>query len=259
MAPFKVGVVGAIYSWAILATFGYARHRFSTASANRLVSACNAVVITGLAVAALAVHASDLTDRPPLHPMIAVSIECMCAYLSYDIVLGLVAGFESAPGPMLAHHAMGLAAEALVLVYGFGGFSLVVVHLAEGSTPFLHLSWALLKFGYGGTRLFFATGVALVLTFGILRVILPAWVLFGNLLTESGTAAWGAASALHEFFVLVVVIFWFLNCFWFVKLLRVAMGKASPHHEHGLSRPSSGSSSAGSLSGVSLEPGRRAD
>jgi len=70
----------------------------------------------------------------------------------------------------MAHHALGTVSELLTLWSGYGGYCTMAVHLAEGSTPLLHLSWLCVKMGWDTaadgkrTKLFTAIGAGLVIT-----------------------------------------------------------------------------------------------
>lgn len=210
--------------------------------ANRLVSAANATLVFALAVRALADPSVALRDGPPIAPLPAATMECMCAFLAFDSLLGTVRGFESSPLLMLAHHVMGLASEITSLWFGLGAFTTMCVHLAECSTPFLHASWYLSKHqSRGRTRLFIATGGTLVLTFALGRIALPA-VLLVTLVRPEARAHWGSHDGVYRFHVAVVATFWLINLFWFSKLLRAAKS-AGPAKNAGSAGQSAGKGS----------------
>jgi hypothetical protein len=214
-----------VLSWAYAACLALAYFEgcaFATpAAANRLMSSLNAAVIFVLAVCALAA-ADPITDAPPITGTAAAGMHCMCTFLAFDTVIGVAHGFESSPSLMLAHHALGLTAELISLGLGVGGYSTMVIHLAECSTPLLHLSWFMLTRGYSHTRIFVATGVSLVLLFGLSRVLLPFALLGLYLVTPAARAQWGGHDGVYCLHLVVVVGFLVLNCFWFGKLISKA-------------------------------------
>lgn len=220
MQPPVAGAILIGYQLALAGTHQLLLNHISPNLINRLLSSVNAMIIFTTACAALA--SGPPSDAPPITPVAAVGIECMLGFLIFDTVIGLIQGFESSPRLMLAHHLMGILSEGLTLCLGVGAYCTIVVHLAEGSTPLLHVSWLLLKRGQQKTTGFVATGVLLVASFCVLRVILPALLLGGHMATPAGRALWGDYSAVYWLQLAVVVVFWLLNVFWFVKLLRVA-------------------------------------
>lgn len=153
-----------------------------------------------------------------------------CSFLVLDVFLGLVRGFESSPALMLVHHVMGLASELVCLWFGLGGFTAMAVHLAECSTldgrapsPDICRVQHVLPAsgGHRRTRAFSAMGGLLVLTFAGGRVALPA-VLLVRMARPGVRAHWGDHEAVFRFHVGVVLVFWLINCYWFVRLVRAA-------------------------------------
>lgn len=214
------GVV-ILYFVAITALYVVGCSYLQHSLANRFVSSVNATFICVLAACALADSSSGaVTDGPPMGPLPAVGMGCMCSFLVLDVFLGLVRGFESSPALMLVHHVMGLASELVCLWFGLGGFTAMAVHLAECSTPFLHICWYM-RSGHRRTRAFSAMGGVLVLTFAGIRVALPA-VLLVRMARPGVRAHWGDHEAVFRFHVGVVLVFWLINCYWFVRLVRAA-------------------------------------
>lgn len=221
MEDFARGAIAVRYFAALVGAYAISCACVPFALANRLVSALNGAIIFGLAAYALSDAEHAISDAPPLARVSAVSLECVCAYLVYDLLVGLVRGFESSPALMLVHHTVGLASELLTLSTGYGAYCTMVVHLAEASTPLLHLSWLLLKRGHAGTRLFLVVSASLVVTFALTRVVIPAVLLFGYQLRS---AHWGEHRVIYRLHIGVTTIFWTLNCFWFAKLLQASKG-----------------------------------
>lgn len=240
------GVVAARYFAALVGAYATSCACLSPALANRLVSALNGAIIFGLAAHALADAEHAISDAPPLARASAVSLECVCAYLVYDSLVGLLRGFESSPALMLVHHAVGLASELLTLSTGYGSYCTLIIHLAEASTPLLHLSWLLLKRGHGGTRLFAAMSAALGATFALTRVVSPAALLFGYQLRSAAAAHWGEHRVVYRLHLGVTAIFWALNCFWFRRLLQASKG---------LPRRAGGGRAAGRTGAAAAAPG----
>ncbi|KAG8458638.1 hypothetical protein KFE25_008435 [Diacronema lutheri] len=226
MAAMRPGLMGAAHFLLVAGVYALSCAFVPHALANRLVSSANATLIFLLAVAALA-GASDVSDAPPIAPLPAAAMECMCAFLAFDVLLGMARGFESSPALMLVHHTLGLASELTSLWFGLGSSCAMVVHLAECSTPLLHLSWLMLKRGCGRTRAFFATGATLVLAFLLGRVLLPA-ALLARMARPRVRAHWGDHDGVYRFHVAVVLTFWLINCYWFAKLLRATRSAGAP-------------------------------
>eukprot|EP00307_Rebecca_sp_RCC1486_P007081 CAMPEP_0119409962 /NCGR_PEP_ID=MMETSP1335-20130426/3112_1 /TAXON_ID=259385 /ORGANISM="Chrysoculter rhomboideus, Strain RCC1486" /LENGTH=223 /DNA_ID=CAMNT_0007434421 /DNA_START=162 /DNA_END=833 /DNA_ORIENTATION=- len=219
-----------VYQLALAGAHQVLLRHISGGLVNRLLSSVNALIIFSTAGVALAGSPSP-SDAPPIDPLPASSIECMLGFLVFDTVLGLVQGFESSPRLMLAHHLMGLLSEGLTLYLGVGAYCTMVVHLAEGSTPLLHMSWLLLKRGQQKSTAFLAAGLLLVISFFILRVAIPAILLWGYMSTPVAFVLWGDHTGVYRLHLAVVTGFWLLNLFWFTKLLKATAhggDKSSP-------------------------------
>jgi hypothetical protein len=71
---------------------------------------------------------------------------------------------------MLVHHFCGLLA-ATAAAYGLGTYYISIFLLLEISTPFLHLRWFLLTFGYGHTKRFQVIQYCFVTLFFLVRIV----------------------------------------------------------------------------------------
>lgn len=101
----------------------------------------------------------------------------------------------------------------------------MIVFLAEASTPFLHLSWALHKMNYSSSVYFLICAATLLLLFFVFRVLLSAGMLFHLTVHR---AEWGSGLVNQSIFAVnyvVVALFALLNYYWFYKLLVMAIGR----------------------------------
>jgi hypothetical protein len=158
------------------------------------------------------------------------------AYIPVDMLIDSRQG--AVDPPMVAHHLLGLVSGAIVLSTSTGGCVTMCVHLAECSTPLLHLSWLCIKNGWKTSRprCFTAVGMSLVALFLVARVAFPVAIIhrmvFGAYREAHLAARRDGSSMLQDAcyctMVSITVMWWVINCFWFVLLLRAALGKRAP-------------------------------
>lgn len=155
---------------------------------------------------------------PPMRAVESLSAQLMLGYLLYDTVLvGAVMKSASFPFAMLGHHILGALSWGSLLATGEGGNYILWVHLAELSTPFLNLGWALHSLGQKGLPAVLAglVTVSLFLVFRIINVPLCLYSLwtYRHLFVKS-------------FFPMqfgICLFFWLLNVFWIRQLIAVAL------------------------------------
>lgn len=147
-------------------------------------------------------------------------LRLMVGYLIYDICYE---ASNTNQMDILAHHFLGLGSHLSTLISGHGacGFYSMMVFLAEGSSPFLNLSWLMHHLRLNHTVMFKASVLTLICTFFVLRVMLCTFTITHMWLRRE---QWGvdAGTALFWFNFLVVALFVLLNYFWFYKLVAVA-------------------------------------
>jgi len=160
------------------------------------------------------------TDVAAMQTPEVVAASVLLGYLLYDT--GAVAGGHASGGvALMLHHGLGAALWSAMLASRCGGVYISWVHLAEGSTPFLHACSAMHKIGgYEGSRTFSFCAAALLVTFFLLRV-LSAPLCFASVVRHRAAwpsqPLWAFAAAVSAFFVA-------LNWFWFFKLAQRARG-----------------------------------
>ena len=122
---------------------------------------------------------------------------------------------------LAAHHVLGLGLWSLLLAQDVGGSVALWVQLAEGSTPFLHLTTGLRVLDLASSALCKACGLCTLVTFFVLRCVLQPLCLRELLASRQLWAdadtqlAFYATSATGVFFVA-------LNLYWFSQMLAAA-------------------------------------
>lgn len=150
----------------------------------------------------------------------ALAASALLGYLLYD-TCAVAAGHASGGVALMLHHGLGGALWGAMLTRRCGGVYISWVHLAEGSTPFLHACTAMHKLGgWEGSRTFTACAAALLGTFFLFRAV-SAPLCFASVLRHR--AAW-PSQPLWAFAAAVSAFFVGLNWFWFGKLLQRAVG-----------------------------------
>jgi len=212
-------------------------HLFKTEEhgvANRIVSSVHAALLGGIALKQM-LSELDVSKNGlfliPIHyaPFTAVeSFGCriMLGYLIYDsLLITAVMKQPSFPFAMVGHHVLGALSWSILLHTSEGGNYISWVHLAELSTPFLNIGWAMHMLGIKGLPATLA-GVTTVLLFFLLRIVSIAFCLY-SLWSHRGMFL----NAIFPLQFAICTFFWLLNCMWFRQLLQVALKAAKKSKE----------------------------
>lgn len=151
-------------------------------------------------------------------------IDMMCGYLCYDIILELCLN-EKVDKETMAHHVVGMISHlsTRLSTNGAASFYCMLVYIAEGSTPPLHLAWMLQKLNMKNSKIFMALGCTLLSTFFVFRVILSPYLIYHMLYYKS---TWGPNTEILFWFNFVVIAFFgCINYYWFYKLISIFMKK----------------------------------
>lgn len=97
----------------------------------------------------------------------------------------------------------------------------MLVYIAEGSTPALHLSWLMHTVKLKDTAFFKALVLILLLAFFVCRILLSPFMLW-HMITYQDTWVDGRMFLFWGNWA-IVLSFGLLNYFWFYKLIAVAM------------------------------------
>lgn len=149
------------------------------------------------------------------------ALDMMTGYMIYDTIIELF--FVSRlDGLVIFHHVLGLLSHgySFYLNSGMSAFYLMMVYLAESSTPFLHLGWLLHHLKQDKTIVFKACSGLILVLFFFFRIVLGPYLLFHMVAYRE---LW-----VNQFYLLVtqeviVVGFVLLNYYWFYKLCRMAV------------------------------------
>lgn len=155
-----------------------------------------------------------------------VTVDIMMGYLWYDIIFELL---HTRQLDSLGHHVLGLISHLSTRLSGNTGasFTTMLVFIAEGSTPWLNISWLMHQLHMKYTVVFKLTALTLLLAFFLCRTLLGPYMVQHMLFHR---AEWGSEGGKGLFFwgnFSIVSSFAVLNFYWFSKLLQVAFGKSS--------------------------------
>lgn len=157
--------------------------------------------------------------------------ERMLGYLLYDCLVGLSQKLE----PLIwVHHLLGVVSLGSIRLLNCGGSYLMLVHLAEGSTPFLHAATSLHALGCTNWHLYRVSALFTLLNFTLLRAFIQPQVWWHLVHSRQ---LWGAENeALWVGEVIVDGCFVLLNLFWWTKLLARAFGRGGKRKSSGKGR-----------------------
>jgi TLC domain len=152
----------------------------------------------------------------------AFCLDIMMGYLWYDIGYEMVDTWQA---DAIGHHILGLISHmsSRLSNNGAAGFYSMLVYIAEGSTPFLNISWLLHQLQMKNTLLFKVFALLLILSFFVFRIILGPFMVW-HMLTHK--KEWGpdAQGLLFWGNWVIVALFALLNYYWFYKIIQVATG-----------------------------------
>lgn len=150
----------------------------------------------------------------------ARALDMMMGYLYYDIIYEL---FTTRQADALSHHILGLISHLSSRLSNnkAAAFYSMLVYIAEGSTPFLNISWLLHLLQLKNTVIFKSFAGILIISFFICRILLGPFMVYHMI---NHREEWGEGKgALFLFNTTIVSIFAILNFYWFHKLLAVAL------------------------------------
>mmetsp|Transcript_36544 Transcript_36544/g.114513 ORF Transcript_36544/g.114513 Transcript_36544/m.114513 type:complete len:242 (-) Transcript_36544:239-964(-) len=191
----------------------------TTDTKNRFVSIMHAVIMVAMTMYYWVVINPEMKIPYQEHPFASMQFDFMAGYLSFDSVyVGLVA-----PGkldvPTLLHHVFGCASLMAAHWQGDGpsSFYLMLIFLAEWSTPLLHLGIIVKEVTKKTPDAIFGL---FALSFFVCRVLLAPYALWHMFRYRD---AWH-----HDWLFLVeagaVTFFLVLNFYWFYKIVQIAAG-----------------------------------
>lgn len=157
-----------------------------------------------------------------------IAFDIMNGYLIYDLFMDTIWNiFNNDPTSiqMFAHHITGLVSMYCIRSYeSVPGFHyIMIVMLAEISTPFLHTSWILYNFNMTKVWYYNLIGYTLILTFFIFRILLSPYLLYKLIIERH---IWkNTTPYIFEINLLITFVFILLNYSWFTKLINMALNK----------------------------------
>lgn len=168
----------------------------------------------------------------PLDNFGVITLDIMMGYLWYDLLIE--AAKSKKQYSTLLHHLLGYFSLYSVRASHskLGIFYFMLVFVAEGSTPLLHMLWFLSKLRLKDSLVFKSLGTLLFIVFFALRIIMGPYTLW-HLVAKR--AAWDSRAEpegywLFPSLVVVACSFVLINFYWFALLLRMAAkaGKETP-------------------------------
>jgi len=202
----------------------FAKESQQRALFNRGVSMFHAVTMFSLTARYWLTQNRAVAILPgPVSRLEIVAVDIMLGYLYYDIVFEL---FNTRQMDSLGHHVLGVVSHLSTRLSGnpAASFYTMLVFIAEGSTPFLNVSWVLHQLQLSHTALFKFTVFLLLLTFFVFRILLGPLMVTHML---AHRRAWGPDNQGLMFWgnFTIVASFAVLNFYWFYKLVSIAAGK----------------------------------
>jgi hypothetical protein len=191
---------------------------------NRIVSSVHAIFLffTTIGFWIFGPHKVEFFSAAPdqyVHMLEALAVDLMLGYLVYDTLTDTiwVGNIE-----LVAHHVLGFLSLGLTRAYFCvpAHHFMMMVFLAESSTPLLHASWTMKMMGQGDSWEYFITGCLLLLTFFLSRVVLAPYTVMRMWETQDTWETYPYWLWLLMFSI--QLFFTVLNLFWFYRLLRVA-------------------------------------
>ena len=218
-----IHVLAPAISRSFISDFALLPHSVRLSWYNRLVSSLHAVLMSCLAIHYWIWINPEHSFANTVNSYQRSAMDAMIAFLCYDVLYEL---YFSKSYDTMMHHILGLAVHLLTRYYDSGAsmFYLMVVYLAELSTPLLHLTWLFFQLGRNTTLAFYFLQTLLLFVFLFCRVILGA-IMFGHMLLYK--RFWGHQVLLYYFCSVVCIIFVVMNLKWFRSLLSLAFKSKS--------------------------------
>ena len=148
-----------------------------------------------------------------------MNCDCMLGYLVHDTLWYLFIKVGKVEPDLLVHHGLGLASWYSVRYTQTGCVWMMWAHMAELSTPFLHLSWLAVKLNMQKTWQFWVATRGCLLAFLVFRVVSVGFCTLHMYRhgAEHFQSAW-----MYGYQVVTCFLFWCLNLLWFYLLVSMA-------------------------------------
>lgn len=149
------------------------------------------------------------------------TIDIMMGYIMYDTIIEMMSTRQL---DTMLHHIFGMISHLSTRFSDSdpAAFYTMIVYLAEGSTPFLNISWIYHQLKLHDTLLYTFFTMSLMASFLITRIIVGPFML-GHFF--SNKEAWGVDTDILFYGNSVVLIFFvILNFYWYYKLCKLAFG-----------------------------------
>lgn len=189
---------------------------------NRSVASMHSGVITGMSIYYwMYINTEwDVFQTTELDPFAKRSCDMMMAYLIYDLFHELTFP-ERADRETLLHHIMGLATHLTARILGSTATCnyFMMIYIAELSTPFLHLCWAMYAMGFKETPMFKVVCVIVLISYFFVRTLWGPFMLWH---CYSNGENWAKNPIDYMLYIpncVVLVIFVLLNWMWFRALV----------------------------------------
>jgi len=145
----------------------------------------------------------------------------MTGYMLYDLIVEVVtpAVYDYA---VLFHHIAGLLSHWHTLQTNdvASGWYTMMVYLAEGSTPILHVAWMMNTVGLADGLAFKLLTLALLVAFFVVRILVSPLLAY-TYLAPANRHLYDGRDGVFYFQLCIVFAFAGLNFFWFYKLLTL--------------------------------------
>ena len=151
----------------------------------------------------------------------AIFYACVSAgFFIADFILCVVQ-FQEQGWQFVIHSLAGLSGCLFCLLYGEGLLYLMLLMLFEVSTPFLHIRWWLIEYGFKDGILYVINGLILVVTFTIFRLIIGIPVL-AKMVYELHTAPERDRHGvpMRAIFTMAPIVMCILNSIWGLLLWK---------------------------------------
>lgn len=172
----------------------------------------------------------DVFSQPndKIHMIQYICLDIMNGYLIYDLMMDTLWNllkFDLISIQMFIHHILGLISIYLIRYYDSvpGAHYMMIVMLAEISTPFLHNSWIMYQLNNTNILSYKLTGYILIILFFIFRILLSPYLIY-KLIKEKDVWS-NEPQYLFEMNLIISCTFMYLNYNWFIKLIKMASNK----------------------------------
>ena len=149
------------------------------------------------------------------------TMRIMTGYMLYDLIVEVVtpAVYDYA---VLFHHIAGLLSHWHTLQTNdvASGWYTMMVYLAEGSTPILHVAWMMNTVGLADGLAFKLLTLALLVSFFVVRILVSPLLAY-TYLAPANRHLYDGRDGVFYFQLCIVFAFAGLNFFWFYKLLTL--------------------------------------